>query len=228
MADEQGNASSFGEGLFFLSPADLNDSFGSPFLRERFKQSEVDYKGPIQFGWQIKSQKLPMDSGGNPVSKLLTIWQMNEVKEALDRIREPILFNSHLEFLEKTGLINLAKEFNLGSTQDGFALYLSEIKEVAIHHPNFKLNVAFKVGSDQGVSISTDSSAINERYYQAGKAILEKEFYPPISLYIHPGDASAEDVSEFYMALNVLYRSIGGAGLRFVNEGQKTVVRELA
>lgn len=41
------------------------------------------------------------------------------------------------------------------------------------------------------------------------------ESLPPIIVYINPGEATAEDIAELYLALNELYKHFGGTGLKF-------------
>ena len=39
----------------------------------------------------------------------------------------------------------------------------------------------------------------------------------PLLLAIDPGDASAGDILEYYLALNAYYKSLGGEGLKFTD-----------
>lgn len=50
--------------------------------------------------------------------------------------------------------------------------------------------------------------------------------HPPLDIFIDPGDSTADMISEFYLALSAYYQSMGGSGLKYVNEGCRTLVQE--
>ena len=50
---------------------------------------------------------------------------------------------------------------------------------------------------------------------------IDGRHLPPIHVYIDPGDASTELIAELYANLDALYRSLGGSGLKFVNDERR-------
>ena len=48
----------------------------------------------------------------------------------------------------------------------------------------------------------------------------------PLTVYLDPGSAPQELISDFYVALAVLHRSLGGSGLEIVNDQFRCVVGE--
>ena len=49
----------------------------------------------------------------------------------------------------------------------------------------------------------------------------------PLSVYVDPGDAPPELITELYLALDCAYRSLGGTGLRIVDEQERVLVPEV-
>lgn len=45
-----------------------------------------------------------------------------------------------------------------------------------------------------------------------------------ISVFIDPGDATAEDIADLYVALANYYKVVGGSGLKFTNEGCRSLL----
>jgi hypothetical protein len=50
---------------------------------------------------------------------------------------------------------------------------------------------------------------------------------PNLPVYVDPGDASPELLTEFYVALSAVYRSLGGSGLEVAGEQCRVVEGEL-
>lgn len=50
----------------------------------------------------------------------------------------------------------------------------------------------------------------------------------PLKLLIDPGEATKEEISEFFLELSTLYQMVGGSGLDFTITNAREFVRELA
>src|SRR5262249_40248212 len=49
---------------------------------------------------------------------------------------------------------------------------------------------------------------------------------PPLTVYLDPGEAPQELITEFYLALDALYRAYGGSGLEIAKEERRLLVGE--
>jgi hypothetical protein len=53
-----------------------------------------------------------------------------------------------------------------------------------------------------------------------------KDSQYPITLYIDPGEADANDIADLFSALNDLYQHFGGSNLKFVSNGAKVMAED--
>jgi hypothetical protein len=67
---------------------------------------------------------------------------------------------------------------------------------------------------------AASSSASVEVHRAATSSVL------PLTVYLDPGDAPQELITEYFLALSALYQAHGGSGLQFVNDERRSFVME--
>jgi len=81
-----------------------------------------------------------------------------------------------------------------------------------------KTAVVHDVHASSGIGLAASAATAS--------GVLEVRHTAPIEVYLDPGDAPQELITEFFLALSALYQAHGGSGLKFVNDERRSLVGE--
>ena len=78
------------------------------------------------------------------------------------------------------------------------------------------------------VDLKNDARAVFKKLRNRKAHVHLPEQVSDLRVYIDPGDAPAELITEFYTALAVVYRAYGGSGLEIVDDERRALAAEVA